>query len=289
MHAQLRHAQDMHTWWALGDGKWAFDVASRHAMLIGVYEAGVHGPEWLLLDDVMAQENQCLALHGMLSCVFQFKRGTAQGRRFSVPVFNSQLRDLADDIADVLPQGCSTVAPPFAREALLRAAEEAPPAQFEEPPRAESTFETIERELSRLASAKLPPWPQSGNFVLGVLQALPSLADRVAVLGRLGAFRMPPAQFVDAITTPCPSLGATRAVVSEEEWSACSRYARRVKARFNYERGTTAVLPNFERPEAGCGWCARAAIEVSARGAGGCRPHVSALLTRYLNERSGVV
>eukprot|EP00959_Pyramimonas_sp_CCMP1952_P255482 5336404-Pyramimonas_sp.AAC.1 len=48
---QLRHAQGLHTWWALADGKWAFDVASCHAMLVGVYNVGVRGPDWLILDD----------------------------------------------------------------------------------------------------------------------------------------------------------------------------------------------------------------------------------------------
>ncbi|CAK0852658.1 unnamed protein product, partial [Prorocentrum cordatum] len=67
LHAQLRRAQGLHTWWALADGKCAFDAPSRHARLAGVYNAGVRGPDWLILDDVKAQNHQCLSLHGLLS------------------------------------------------------------------------------------------------------------------------------------------------------------------------------------------------------------------------------
>ncbi|CAK0877688.1 unnamed protein product [Prorocentrum cordatum] len=174
VHAQLRHAQGLHTWWALADGKWAFDVASRHAMLVGVYNAGVRGPDWLILDDVL---------------------------------------------------------------------EVTPPAQCVEPPRGELQLDGVVQEVSLLAAAEESPWPQARRFLRGVLSALSSQADRVAVTERLGAYHVESPQFVDDITTPCPSEGAVRAVLSEEEWSACSRYARRVRARFNYDRGKTAVLP----------------------------------------------
>ncbi|CAK0886329.1 unnamed protein product [Prorocentrum cordatum] len=245
---ELRHAQGLHTWWALADGKWAFDVASRHAMLVGVYNAGVRGPDWLILDDVLAQDHQCLSLHGLLSPVFMLSRGTAQGRRFSVHAFNTQLRGLADDIAKVLPEGCSTIVPPFARAALLDAEEVTPSAQCVEPPRGELQLDGVVQEVSLLAAAEESPWPQARRFLRGVLSALSSQADRVAVTERLGAYHVESPQFVDDITTPCPSEGAVRAVLSEEEWSARSRYARRVRARFNYDRGKTAVLPLLDAP-----------------------------------------
>ncbi|CAK0871094.1 unnamed protein product, partial [Prorocentrum cordatum] len=177
--AQLRHAQGLHTWWALADGKWAFDVASRPVMLLGVFQAGVRGPDWLVLDDVMAQDHQCLCLHGLLSPVFMLLRGTAQGRRFSAHVFNTQLRGPADDIADVLPQGCSTIVPPFARAALLDVVEDAPPVHCATPPRGELQLDGVVREASRLAAADLTPWPQARHFLSGALSELSSLAGRI--------------------------------------------------------------------------------------------------------------
>eukprot|EP00959_Pyramimonas_sp_CCMP1952_P034593 725177-Pyramimonas_sp.AAC.1 len=53
LHAQLRSAQGLATYWAVTDLQWAFDVASHLAMLFNAYEAGVRGDDWLLLDDFM--------------------------------------------------------------------------------------------------------------------------------------------------------------------------------------------------------------------------------------------
>eukprot|EP00959_Pyramimonas_sp_CCMP1952_P203827 4262649-Pyramimonas_sp.AAC.1 len=45
MHAQLRCAQDLPTWFAVADNKWAFDVASVNGMLCGVFQAGARGAD----------------------------------------------------------------------------------------------------------------------------------------------------------------------------------------------------------------------------------------------------
>jgi hypothetical protein len=70
-----------------------------------------------------------------------------------------------------------------------------------------------------------------------------------------GSHHLPPVQFVDDITTPCPSAGAVRAVLSEEASSACSRRARAMKPQFNYGVGKTCALLIFGAPpppHAGC-------------------------------------
>ena len=59
-----------------------------------------------------------------------------------------------------------------------------------------------------------------------------SLAVRVALAEATGSFHLPPVQFADDITTPCPSEGAVRAVISDECTSACSRYAFRIRNLF---------------------------------------------------------
>ena len=66
----------------------------------------------------------------------------------------------------------------------------------------------------------------------GVFERFPVEADRVALAEATGSFHLPPGQFVDDITTPCPSEGAARAVISDESTSACSRYAFRTKSLF---------------------------------------------------------
>ncbi|CAK0790141.1 unnamed protein product, partial [Prorocentrum cordatum] len=120
---RLTRALDLPTWWALADEKWAFGVAPFNAMLLGAFQAGVRGPDWLLLDDVLAQDHQRVCLHGFLSPVFALGCGTAQGRRLSVPVFNAQLRWLADEVAPALPRGRATLIPSFTRRAFHEALE----------------------------------------------------------------------------------------------------------------------------------------------------------------------
>ncbi|CAK0875342.1 unnamed protein product [Prorocentrum cordatum] len=89
----------------------------------------------------------------------------------------------------------------------------------------------------------------------GVFQRLPVEADRVALAEATGSFHLPPVQFVDDITTPCPSEGAVRAVISDESTSACSRYAFRMKSLFTYERDKTCVLPLLGAPIPGRPGC----------------------------------
>ena len=92
LNAQLRAHQGPSTWWAFGDVRWAFDVARVAGMLVACFDASVCGARWLLLDDILTMDSQCLHLHGLLSVVFVLGVGTAQGKRFSVHVFNSLLR-----------------------------------------------------------------------------------------------------------------------------------------------------------------------------------------------------
>ena len=67
LHAQLRCAQGLPTYWAVTDLQWAFDVASHPAMLLNAYEAGVRGHDWSFLVDFMSSDNQSIALRGHAS------------------------------------------------------------------------------------------------------------------------------------------------------------------------------------------------------------------------------
>ena len=115
--AQLREFQGFDTWLGFADLQWAFDVADIPAMLVNTYLAGVNFEDWLILDDILAQDHQCATVGGLLSKAFVLACGTAQGRRFSVQVFNSLLRWLADEVKLVQPSGCAAWLPSFARRA----------------------------------------------------------------------------------------------------------------------------------------------------------------------------
>ena len=67
LHAQLRGAQALPTYWALTDLRWAFDVASHDAMLLSSFLGGVVEDEWLLLDDFIHMDTQFVALQGLAS------------------------------------------------------------------------------------------------------------------------------------------------------------------------------------------------------------------------------
>jgi hypothetical protein len=112
MHAQLRCAQDLPTWFAYADNKWAFDVASVNGMLCGVFQAGVRGAGWLMLDDILAQDHQAVGLHNLLSPVFALGCGTAQGRRF----FGARMQRAAQKLYQMKSRPrCQEVAPPWSR------------------------------------------------------------------------------------------------------------------------------------------------------------------------------
>ena len=63
LHTQLRAAQGFLTFWALADLKWAFDVADIPSMKYQLFQAGVFFSDWLVMDDIMTMDHQCIQLH----------------------------------------------------------------------------------------------------------------------------------------------------------------------------------------------------------------------------------
>ena len=126
LHTHLRAAQGLSTYWALADLKWAFDVADIPSMKYQLFQAGVFFADWLVMDDIMTMDRQCIQLHRLLSIFFVLACGTGQGRRYSVHVFNSLLRRLPDEIDTVTMGGTCTFIPNFAVIALRRAHASAP-------------------------------------------------------------------------------------------------------------------------------------------------------------------
>ena len=115
MHVQIRLAQGLCAYVGCADLKWAFDVANVAGMLLNCFDANVVSTFWCLMNDMLQQDKQCLQLHGVLSDVFVLGCGTAQGRRFSIHVFNGLLTWLPVELEAVVKHGSSTVLPPLSK------------------------------------------------------------------------------------------------------------------------------------------------------------------------------
>lgn len=83
-----------------------------------------------------------------------------------------------------------------------------------------------------------------------MLQQLPKLADRFALVEALGSHALGVVQYVDDATAPCPSIGAVAAITRRDADTACNRYARKVRAEFNYGPNKTAVMALLNSPAA---------------------------------------
>ena len=232
--AQSRHSQGLATYLAFGDLKWAFDLADVPSMKLNCFMAGIVGQAWLLIDDIMDSDTQCIEVHGLMSALFVLTCGTAQGRTFSIQLFNGLLRWLPDEIEKVLAGGARASLPPFARGCLIKAGEHWPPLDLSGVPGNPELLSSLVEGLTMLAHSETTPWPATQHRLVALLSNLPRLADRIALVERLGSCALGPLQYIDDLTAACPSLGALRAVLSNEADSACSRYASKAKAAFNY-------------------------------------------------------
>ena len=246
--AQLRAHYGLPTYLALTDMQWAFDVASVDGMLQGCYRALVLGRDWMLIDDVLAMDRQAVELHGVLSAVFVLGCGTAQGRRFSLHVFNGLLKAYADLLCSAVPGGVAAVPPPFARAALAEAAAIRYPDMTAVSTASHAVLGEVFHQLLDVVCADRAPWHRASAAAAQLLATLVCQCDRAMVMEWLGTVRLGPMQFVDDASTPCPSIGAARAVLGMHQASACSRYATTYKAAFNYKPGKTACIALLDSP-----------------------------------------
>jgi hypothetical protein len=127
-------------------------------MKVAVFLAGVCAADWLLLDDILEQDRQCVGLMGLKSVVFAHYAGTAQGRRFSIHIFNALLRWLADEVQRVQPSGSAAWLPPFARKVLDAAQAASPVLDASGPPQRPLAPEAIRSLVASLCTSESPPW-----------------------------------------------------------------------------------------------------------------------------------
>ena len=243
--AQARDYQGLPLYLAILDLRWAFDVARLSSMKLACFQAGVRGTDWLLLDDVLDSDRQYVQLHGFLSHVFRLGCGIAQGRRFSVHVFNSLLSWLRDEIQQVTAANTSAWLPKYAIRALAHVDLEASHVDFYSRP---SPVDALEPCVSRLQELMANAPTQASAELQTMINSLGSYADKCALLDAIGSFSLGPLQYVDDATVPCSSPGAVRAIVNKGGASACSRYAARTKAQFNYGKNKTCAMALLNSP-----------------------------------------
>ncbi|CAE7222667.1 MOCOS [Symbiodinium natans] len=243
--AQARDYQGLPLYLAILDLRWAFDVARLSSMKLACFQAGVRGTDWLLLDDVLDSDRQYVQLHGFLSHVFRLGCGIAQGRRFSVHVFNSLLSWLRDEIQQVTAANTSAWLPKYAIRALAHVDLEASHVDFYSRP---SPVDALEPCVSRLQELMANAPTQASAELQTMINSLGSYADKCALLDAIGSFSLGPLQYVDDATVPCSSPGAVRAIVNKGGASAYSRYAARTKAQFNYGKNKTCAMALLNSP-----------------------------------------
>lgn len=104
----------------------------------------------------------------------------------------------------------------------------------------------IREFVSSACTTNAPPWTITARVVLAAITKLPVSADRAAALDALDDCFLRPVLFVDDLTAPCSSSGAASGLCSQAPSSACSVYARKVKADFRHgpwEDGHNANVP----------------------------------------------
>ena len=116
-------------------------------------------------------------LRGLLSPVFFFKCGTSQGRRFSVRIFNAQVRAQRDEISGALPGGRASCIPLLIRRALLDAAIAAPPARRGSAPWRDLPVQEIKASVAGILEQAAPLAASAEERLRGVFQRLPVGAD----------------------------------------------------------------------------------------------------------------
>ena len=219
--AQLRFP----TFWAVLDLKLAFDTAILPGMKVAVAEAGIGRLDWLLLDDIMDQDVQCLSLHGLLSPVFKLCCGTAQGRKFSVAVFKSLLIWLSDEVYKIVPDGSISLLPDFAGELLAQSQGRAATTGDCWSASSLDLPKDVSKAIPGLAPVAGSMHQPNGQAAVMALCSLRSSSERQLCLELLGEGGFVAAQHVDDATVPCSSCAHVRAIMDATSDSACGVYA----------------------------------------------------------------
>ena len=98
---QSRRVSGLPVYLVFGDLSFAFDCVSKDGMRVAAFLAGIAGPAWYVIDDLLASDQARIHLNGFVSPNFHLQEGTAQGRKISILLFNGPMRFLHDAIVSV--------------------------------------------------------------------------------------------------------------------------------------------------------------------------------------------
>ena len=142
-------------------------------------------------------------MHGFLSKACVLGCGIAQGRRFSVHVFNSLLSWLRTEVERRIPLGVSAWVPHPVVMALKKIDLADPACDFHSPPSSMVFFQPI-LDYWTFMQQNFTPVRQS-EALADILVRLPKFADRCFLLDAIGFTGVGPLQYVDDTAIPCSS------------------------------------------------------------------------------------
>ena len=204
----------------------AFDVADRNDMRAALFEAGVSGKIWMLIDDLLASDHCRLHVGEFISSHFQLDAGTAQGRRLSVALFNGQMRYLHNIMADHT-RGTGAWCSRWARR-VVQLAGQASRSHFED-----YNLGDVMRLGSELRTS------DGDEFAAAhVLGSVSSVATRLGAVDELSSCRITDIQYVDDLVAPASSSEQVDAI-----WSAAEVFSFRHGGSFNIGPTKSTVLP----------------------------------------------
>ena len=223
---QVRKAIGLQTFLPFEDVKSAFDGASRVEMLAGLFDAGVTGSQWMLVDDQLRNDTCAIPYGQAVTGTFKLDEGTAQGRKISVDLFNCVMKKLRDYICRA-SSGVGAWSSDWPNLVLSLAAIISPPSEF-------GYDAKSARILGRKAASAVP---NDIEATATLLAESPSQATRMAAVDMMADQVVQALLYIDDVLAPAAS-GPQVA----EIWKGCEQFTNEVGPRFNLGRTKSAVM-----------------------------------------------
>ena len=204
----------------------AFDVADRDDMRRAVFDSGIHGRLWLLIDDLLSSDHARVHVGDLLSSVFKLDAGVAQGRRLSVALFNGQMRYLHDTIASA-SRGVGAWCNRWPRRVIELASITARPA-----------FHEYDVKEVKALGVHLRSTSSTESAAAHVLSSSSSTPSRLGAVDELAPCRVIDLQYVDDLVAPASSSEHIDAL-----WSGAVSFTHTQGGTFNTGPSKSAVLP----------------------------------------------
>ena len=232
LHLQLRQFQGLDSYVLFADLKHAYDTASKEAMLVACYAAGIVETEWQLLYDFFHMDS---AVQGTLSSAMKFGAGIPQGRKFGVHAFTSVMTFLRD-LLNLCCRPAKTILPDFACDAISTIWAEFTPRPSVHP------LHPLLHTPEGVCTLLLTEPEEARRLAIHTLANLPTKDDRIDFVEACGLVPLGALMFVDDVVAVFPSQRAVTQAVDV----GLNTYSKAFGAEFNYGATKTAVLPMFD-------------------------------------------